>query len=415
MPLIRTVCKLSSNPNTIEVKTPNVFGNQYIQTKTEKIFRYVFNSLVLNKTENYKIIPSMKEPNYASSHDIASYLVSIIKSNSRLQSYDLELVQFSEFDIVETLKKYKIGLPENEDDEKEMRIRRIFNDVENAAIERDKPYLSHYTAVSNNPSRLKRTQMVYDAYEKVLSLYPDIAVEFILIYCEQDPTGPSYEKYFKIGPLLKSRLTVLYVSEKSLNEVKSRLDTVDFPEYFFRNIGIRLSRGDVIYSGSSDVYPSPSLFEAAQRHMFSPFVLTRSKRIPASENVAENLERYAQKVTEAPEILDLDDKSILQKYIWRYGGTYGDLQGGDRRLLHNMQGWVHGRSVFHVDSNFGLDYSSMKLPSYIVDFMHSAHVEHICQKIFLVQSVLIGELDLILSTKIELATHMDTSHMQFTH
>ena len=137
------------------------------------------------------------------------------------------------------------------------------------------------------------------------------------------------------------RLHVIEISNETYQILEKKLKTDFIPEYYFRDISLRLSKGELLFTGSSDVFPSPSFFEIVQRKLIGPFTILKSRRINASKNIDESFLHYFTQpktvntyLAEPKEICDFGYYSIFG------GGDLGDLQGALKSTILHVNGWI---------------------------------------------------------------------------
>lgn len=149
------------------------------------------------------------------------------------------------------------------------------------------------------------------------------------------------------------------------------------PEYVFRDIGVRLGKGQLLMTGSEDVYPPFGLFDIAQRKLDSPLGILRSSRTEVTEPYEEIYQKYYTSRTPNPYVMiDFQDTYTFDDHYYYAWGETGDIQGAARRQLYEINGWAWGKWVYFTDGGFLYDQSTFKAPYYEVKFVTSYHQFH---------------------------------------
>lgn len=279
-----------------------------------------------------------------------------------------EFNTFNENEIWSKMISYK----QNKMDKKD-KLYKVFDDIYNSSVERSKnPYVTIGYLTTNDDSHVQKVKNTLNMYEKILNQFPDINLEIVLFWV-QNFNSSSFIEMFDVKENLQKSLRVFEMSKEMVTKVMNILGTKFIPEYFFRDIEVRLGRGELLVSGSADSYPSPTFFEIIQRKLMGPFTVLRSRRIDALP-FEEAFNKYLQKQVSVDSMLTNSNKPYR---FWRYydfcRGAYGDMQGALRTTLFKVNGWIFDKYVWAADTALIWDLIMFKVPFYSVIMKDSMH------------------------------------------
>lgn len=360
--------RLSKGFDQVIVK-PLIFGNQYLKNGVSTFFNSTFHCLLYNQCE---MDASLDDASYISVYDLVPILISRL-FHSKPSIIEPKFKTFNTRGIWSRLLLFKSSQLTRNDP-----FYQIFSDISEAARERSyRPYLSIGYLISDDPPHYLRALKTLQLYDRILKLFPDLSLEIILFFVQYS-TNHHFLDVVPVPKALSNILHIFEISNSSLHLIHSVLKTKSLPEYFFRDIEIRLGRGELLMTGSSDVYPSPDFFEIVQRKQMSHFTLLKSYRIPANNSLENYLLNYLQNQENPnafliPSLTQADFESSIFK--WRIG-CIGDTQGALRTTMYHINGWIFGKAVWAVDEAFAYDFLAFKVPAYILTLSNSMHQEH---------------------------------------
>ena len=368
VPLFHLVAKPQNQNGIYELLVPElVFGPVYFNLNTTSFMRQVASKLDgKNETFDY-------EPNdvFGSAHEIAVHIYETIFAGSYIAP-SLIKRKFKSFraqDILDMI-----------DGKKEMddSILADLYYIQTMRIQPDVPYASFSAVVSNEDEIIERVSVAMKLYENVLPLYPEASFELIYLFVHTVDKSDDFWHVFKPGDLLKQHIRVYEIQHKEYMKLLNVMNATMIPDYFIRNIGFRISRGEYIFSGSGDIVPSPFFFDACERKMFTPMAMYRSKRIDYNGTIDDDdmFYHYSQRngMYEYDAILN-DWPSAWHNAMW-YVYTWGDMQGGHRKMVESIQGYVNDKYTYHIDNLFALDMSTFKPTPLVLTMPLCYHVAH---------------------------------------
>ena len=345
------------------------FGNQYLKGNTAPLFNTVFHCMTHNNC-SYESPDENQTFHIAS--EIAQYLYTLKDSKSK--TYKPDFTSYNGSFILQELKKF------NEDQKKaniDVSLKRIFQSVLNNIEKREaKPYMSITYLTTNDLVHINRAQNTLNIIENILEDTPDLSLEIIQFYIKNNNTQP-FTKMLNVSRKVASHLHVIEIENEEFIKLIDVFGTKKemIPEYFFRNVGTRLGQGNILMTGSEDVYPSMSFFHIAQRHLDSPFVQWRSMRgvIRTPNNPYDH---YKRRQGRTITILDkIKDNKFVTQFMWSNGPT-GDFQGAPRMQMFALNGWPWGSYVYYADTAFHMDQRAFKVPPYELKLYGSMHQQH---------------------------------------
>lgn len=343
------------------------FGNQYMKLNVSRIFNHTFYCIVENKCKYFSFSEKKK---FITSTEIS---IELLKALSQKVPKIKRIVfkAYSEKQIWNKVLKFKRDRLDKNDI-----FYSIFNDIYKDSIDRKvNPFLSIGYLTTNDEKHYSNAANTLKMYQKVLDQYPDISVEITLFWVMLFNTT-KFEDCIRIDKHLRFRLHVIDVSKKDMQTVLDVLHTTFIPEYFFRDISTKLGNGELLMTGSSDAYPSPSLFEIAQRKLVGPFTILKSDRIRAPE-FNESFYYYLEKQDTVTSALDhAKEPCDFHHYLLSSLGHLGDVQGTVRSTMKELNGWIFGKYCYAVDAAFVWDMMMFKVPFYIVQMPNSMHKHH---------------------------------------
>ncbi|OHT10257.1 hypothetical protein TRFO_04265 [Tritrichomonas foetus] len=238
-----------------------------------------------------------------------------------------------------------------------------------------KPYVSHVTTLSNLQRVLRCYQINVNMIGQIMALYPLISVEFIIVFSSLK--DENFDDLIKIPNILKKYYNCVKISSITQQMIHHKVASEFFPEYVFRNIGVKRARGEYIICGSSDVLMPPAFFMAAEQKLFSPLSYIRSIR--------ENVEpKEIQKV-----LVDFNDL-LSTEIFWAdtnhgfqlmanslLSNACGDFQGCHRLMWNILHAYIENNMIYHVDSIFGFDLTLFNAKILIRYLPGEKHINHI--------------------------------------
>ena len=367
IPLFHIVSQYQNEKGVYELLIPPVFGPVYFDVNTLSFFRQVVSKLE-GKNEKYDYEPL---DDFASASEIADYLYETIFSGSYIPPGKLprKFKTYLAQDILDMIDK-----------KKEM-VESIQSDIyyiKTMRKEPDVPYVSLSIVVSNDKEIIERVKVVMKLYEMVLPLYPEASFELIYLFIHTQNDDKTFWDIFSPGNLMKKHIKVYEMPHNEYIKLLPIMNTTKIPDYFIRNIGFRLSQGEYIFSGSGDSLPTPFFFDSAERKLFNPMSTYRSHRVDynGTQDDDDVYFHYSEKHKLLQyDIMLADWKTPWHKSMW-YVYTWGDFQGGHRKMVESIQGYINDKWVYHVDNVFALDMSTFKAAGLVLTLPTSFHVCH---------------------------------------
>lgn len=350
-----------------QIISHEAFGNQYMRQDSSQIFKRTFNCIVKNKCDFFQF---SEKKFYSLSHEISSELLNAlfqkvpqIKKPS-LKAYNQKQI----WNKVLLFKKNK--LPINDD------FYQIFSEIDQKSIERiTKPFLSIGYLTTNDEGHYSKAENTLKMYQKVLNEYPDISLEMTLFWVMKS-NDTKFSDCIKFESELNFRLHVIEVSTDMIQMLMNVLNTKFIPEYYFRDVSLKLAKGEFLMTGSSDVYPSPAFFEIVQRKLVGPFTILKSQRIKAG-SFDDCFSNYLVKQENVNSFLDnATNPCNFHYYFTNALGDLGDLQGAIRPTINALNGWIFNKFSYEVDAAFVWDLMMFRVPFYIVNMPKSMHKKH---------------------------------------
>ena len=346
----------------LKIKEP--FGNQYLKTDVSPFFRAIYDCINSDKCEKPKMNTS-KAYNLAS--DIANEIYKILLQRPGEHVSDLD--DYSEKEIWEALELFKNNALSDANP-----LFDIFNEMEEEKRKRETDiYYTQVFATKNQPDFVPKVQRTLDLYGKVFEQYPDISAEFIQFWVKSEG-NLSFLDAVKIPPQLEKHFHVIEVSNDDYTTICNVLNISReyFPEYFFRDIGIRLGKGEFLVSGREDVYPPLGFFDIMQRKLDSPLAILRSVRKGFVGSVDDLFKKHYMKREDNPcTSIDTQNHFTLNDHYNFGRGDTDDLQGGPRRQVYELNGWPWGKWGYYADGAFLFDQTTFKAPYYEIKFAYT--------------------------------------------
>lgn len=366
--VVTRVVENQVNSKYDQIISPQIFGNQFLKIGVSQLFNDTFHCIVKNECNRKHIYSNDL---YIPVNEITNELLKAI-THKTPQIRKPKVSVFTEKEIWEKVILYKQNKL-NKDD----KVYPVFEDIYEEEIERKKkPYLTIGYLTSNDKVRYSKAENTIKMYEKILNEYPDINLEMIVLWVKNNDNA-TFEECMNVGQILKKRLHVYEISQESIQLVLKILKTNYMPEYFFRDVAVRLGSGELLMTGSSDVYPSPLFFEIAQRKLIGPFTILKSLRINAP-SFNDSFGMYLKKDEPVASSLDQATKpTSFWKYYNFVQGALGDIQGALRQTMYKMNGWLFDKWVFAADTIFAWDLTMFKVPFYSVSINNSMHQFHV--------------------------------------
>ena len=361
---------VESKPNLLQVQLPaQPFGIQYIRPSTSDFYKSIFKCLIKNNCSNDDDTNHQKTK-YILANQIATYLYSIISNKQGTLSPTFKLYSGSE--IWNSLATYQISPKKQKDP-----LMSVFDTIISKYNEtQSNPYTTLVFLTTNDDIHIQRAQNTLNVIENILEIYPDISIELIQFYLQTNQNSSFIEK-MSVGPEISKRMHVIEFSKPEFLKLNNVFNTTEdmIPEYFFRNIGVRLGQGDILMTGSEDVIPAPPFFEIVQRKLVSPMISWRSIR-KNRNNIQNVISEYMQEYTRASTYLDSYTRRTFDNHFRFSNGPTGDLQGAPRQQLYKLNGWPWGSYVYYSDTAFHMDQTTFKVPHYEIKLYSSINQHH---------------------------------------
>ena len=374
IPIFRVVDNFISQQGTTQIRINDnePFNFKYLGRNTTQFYKDIYNCLnnnicqrSLNDTESSKY--------YVSGKQVANVIVQNLDHLNELISPSLKV--FTKDQIWEFMLRFKANkLPRNHIlysafSKWKEQIRNKYSNV----------FYSQVYTSTNTGKFVERAQNTLYLINQLLNDYPDISSEYIQFWVKKD-SNESFFDIMKVGPELQKRLHVIEVDQEDYAVIKKVLNLTDkdYPEYIFRDIGLRLCQGEVIYAGSEDIYPPPQLMDIMEKRLVSPFIIWRAGfREGAAGNPDDIYKKYY--TTLEPPYIRLDTQrnfKFWDHFMFAWGET-GDIQGAPRRAIYNMRGYIWGPWVYCADTNFIYDQGLYKFPYLVMHIHPTPHQDHI--------------------------------------
>ena len=370
--VIRLVNHLSNlGDNVIQIQLDKKpLGNQYLGYHNYKFFKSIFDCINFDKCQK---LLSLSFEKYYLAYDIAYVLYKNFMISSP-GKFEISLKEYTRDDIFNNLTLFKQNkLEENSG------LYYIFKSIELEHKERmKKPYLTMAFLVTNGERYIKFAQRTMDFYGELLENFPDISIEFIQFFYEQNIS--TFLENVRVPKNVAERLHIIEISGSEsyfLNTV-FKIRERQVPEYYFRNIAMRLGQGELLFTNSEDVLPSPCLFRIAQRKQVSPLAILRSMRWDV--NIYKKDLFYNYKMKNIPKhksfLKNISKIQGWQSYLNSNWGCSGDLQGATREAIFKINGWPWGYNLYYTDTAFEIDMKSFKVPFYEIAMYKTFHAQH---------------------------------------
>ena len=350
----------NDNGNSVTIITDRIFQPLFLPNavhkhKPDDINYYIFDKYVKDSfTTNIKAYDSFSDINKnfildveskSTHHQIVANKIIECFLNSNIKGiFDLRKKSQKAKDVLTNFTSLK--------------IKEIQNSYIKLRIHKRKNiYVSHVTITSDNEKILYKYRLVVSAIEKSLAgFYNLCSIEFVCatnVPPEQIKTVYSWMDEY---PLYKSHVRFITVPNTFLNMIKTNYSIDYFPEYFYRNIGLRRGKGRYMISGSSDVLMPPHFFLASAKHLFSKLFYFRSSRIYVREetlnrfsfsqhyitNVKKTKNDYFFRSWTFPRFKNLPEEPYLL--------NCGDYQGFHREFWFKLNAYLNCRMNFNIDS-----------------------------------------------------------------
>jgi hypothetical protein len=378
IPVVRLVKKLRTNQTAKQILIPRIFGPRYSKPREDCLSRK-YQSCFQHRADDSGC--SGGTP-YVLATDLAHYLYGIIRDFSATFLLDATAVEWSGpvFTSTEISAAISLSFPECGPTQNTTFLDSVNSLSRSLNPDLTKPYVSHFTIVSDMPRVVQSYQLALQTVAGFLRSFPLISIEFICVFAPWE--NVTFESLLAPPEIMRRYLRVIVVPQERQKQIRARHGSTFFPENCLRNIGIRKARGTYIFCGSSDVLMPPGFFAAAEKQMFSPLSYMRSKR--------EYIEAY-----EVSQIMHNFEKKLFASFHWIesdkgvehltgsiLADACGDFQGAHRKMWHAVKGYIESREIFFVDSALAFDLSGF-LPPLLVRFLPGEkHINHVKISIF---------------------------------
>jgi hypothetical protein len=362
--VLRVVESFLDDDWLVQIKAREAFGDQYMKHNVSELFRRIFEHLVEGKVSQSPRFSQTKS--YSLASDIADTVLDVVFGKGLSHRISPDLKEYQDVEIWKAAISFRMGVVP--------RASRLYETLSEISARKDKKeiYFSQTYITTNDELRLRLAKNTLDMVDHALGVYPDISVEYIQFFIMNSGNAT----IFPVGERLASRLHVIEVSNEQLEKLQTILQIPKrvIPEYIFRNIGARLSRGKLIMTGSQDTWPSPALYEIAQRELVGPLTIYKPRRSPADPEKQHAL--YANRSGSPYCSLGRAGSATFRANFGSARGPVGDMQGGSREQVFALNGWPWGRFVFRADTAFLMDQRAFKVPGYEMLTRFSAHQDH---------------------------------------
>lgn len=236
----------------------------------------------------------------------------------------------------------------------------------------DKIYHSHVITLTEDNLIAERFKLIVQALDRILSNYLDISFEYLVVFCPNTETR--FADHFELPPNVKKFTRIIEVPPNYRKSIQLMYESVGFPEYIMRNIGIRRAKGRYITAGSADVLLPKGFFDAIRSHAFTPISYIRTTRIssPADLDTILRLSEENTAVHQAVIIPEEESNFDVQLYM----DACGDFQGMHRDAWFVVHGYAESRFTYNIDSLLAFDKAALAGPIFIQHFEGGVHVEH---------------------------------------
>ena len=339
IPLLRIVHLKDFDPNANfqQIVIPDdieIFGNQYITNLTSNFYKEIYKCIVKDSCN----INDFNNEKFYLANDIADILLSNINNMDtifvnypNISQYSAKVIyqaalnfnQFKRHDFDSQLLNKSINS-----------LTKTFYDICFSQIEKENhPFISIFSIIKQNDRN--ELQNFYDFYNEIFQQYPDISMEFIhfwIISNEKESFNP-YK--YQINEKILKKLHVIKINEEILKIIENIIGNESI-EYYLRNIGIRLSRGKMIYFSQTGNFPSKKIIEIVQKEIENPFIMFLKYSKPNSkidEFNSDFINKYNEENIE--DINDYLSIECLYKDIFNYVNGYSltNYQNNNERIL----------------------------------------------------------------------------------
>ena len=250
----------------------------YLSRNVSKFYRDIYSCLENNRCEK-KNYGNDVSKTFVSAREVAALIVENIgKTNENISPI---LKKYTRDQIWNYLLNFKVQKLSSKND-----LFYVFSNWNEEIINKySRVFYSQVYSLTNKGHFIKKAQNTLFLIEKLLEEFPDFSSEYIQFWVKKDDNASFFE-IFTVGEEIKKRLHVIEVWPEDFVIIKKVLNLTDsdFPEYFFRDIGIRFCQGEVIFTGNEDIYPSPNLIDVMHKKSISPFAILRSGLRESSES-----------------------------------------------------------------------------------------------------------------------------------
>ena len=305
------------------------------------------------------------------SHQIANFLYSNLNSFAR--KADIILDVYDQQSIWNAMMEYKKGKLN-----KKSPLYYTFDDIVISYEDLSSSvFLSQVYITTNNNEHLGRAENTLALIDMILEAHPDISAEYIQFVIKTH-SNETFTKLARIGEHLKPKLHIIEIEKSEYFKLLNVLNLKphQIPEYYLRNVGVRLGQGKLLMTGSEDIYPSPIYYGIIQRKLISPLMCFRNPRMNLLDTPDVYFQRYKSPI-DVPNGKILSEKQGAFWYHYGYvQGPSGDIQGAPREQMYRINGWKWGRETYYVDKAFYMDQKAFKVPTYEIVLHFSGHQRH---------------------------------------
>jgi hypothetical protein len=229
--------------------------------------------------------------------------------------------------------------------------------------------LSFVTILTDWERVTRRFQLNLQLFDLFIQPFPDLPFEIVVCFGRLNASGPSFEQVVNVPLSLRSKVRIVHLPPGFGREFRSPV----FPEFIARNVGVRRSRGEFIISGSSDVVPHASVFDAILHRQFTPFTFFRAPRSSIQLDKPMSLYMF---ILRQPSAF----RNLFAVPSDPGGVTFansGDFQGGHFSMWALVRGYVESDCTYHVDGMLCADMIwRFPIDLFIKSFVCGFHIAH---------------------------------------
>ncbi|EAY09456.1 hypothetical protein TVAG_126170 [Trichomonas vaginalis G3] len=362
---------VSQNPK-MEGNYKNLIIDKPLFGSSHNIFQDFPNSeiLSLEPPELYKM---QNFDEYYSAKDIANEIIKQIQYNNFAKSeksIPISSTIYKKDNILNYIRNYRTM--KSVDINLQEKVKEMYYFHEDTLSDNKEPYLTHVTTLSEDESIMKRFNLTCYALDSILSEFPDIPFEFLIVYCTR--SNQKLSDQITIPKNLKKFIRVIEVPLSYWYDLGIKFETVGFPEYQMRNIGIRRAKGTYITCGSADVILPYGFFEAIRIRAFTEISYIRTTRISSPPDLNTIFDLYRQNTDVKQLFVHPGEESNFDVEL--FIDACGDFQGMHRDAWNMIHGYAESRFTYNIDALLAFDRAALAGPILLQHFSGGIHIEH---------------------------------------